>query len=150
MDNVDKTNYYLNIAQQYMKYSNCHHRCYGAVIVRDCTIVSTGYSYVANTKTLYKEVSDCFFDVQHPNLIKEQKQFYTIIHAEAVALKAVSINETMGAKLYLVGQDLMTGEYLEDTKPCIRCLHLIIRAGISQVVSRTSTTTFNVMQLNNK
>lgn len=150
MDVVHKTNYYLDVAQQYMKYSNCHCRCYGAVIVRNDTIISTGYSYVINIRDLIDRPLKGFDYIQHQKFISEQDHHYKIIHAEAVALKAVSINETMDAKLYLVGRDLITGKYLEDTKPCIKCLHLIIRAGIAQVVCRTSATAFNVMQLCNK
>ena len=40
----DKINYYLDIAEMVAKRSTCLRRQYGAVIVRDDEIISTGYN----------------------------------------------------------------------------------------------------------
>ena len=44
MDRVDKENYYLDIAQSVLERSTCLRRKYGAIIVRNDEIVSTGYN----------------------------------------------------------------------------------------------------------
>ena len=44
MERVSKENYYLDIAQTVAERSTCLRRCYGAIIVKDDTIVSTGYN----------------------------------------------------------------------------------------------------------
>ena len=41
---VDKVNYYLNIADAVLERSTCLRRHYGAIIVRNDEIVSTGYN----------------------------------------------------------------------------------------------------------
>ena len=40
----DKTNYYLNIAKAVAERSTCLRRRYGAVIVKNQRIISTGYN----------------------------------------------------------------------------------------------------------
>ena len=44
MNRVDKENYYLDIAQTVLERSTCLRRCYGAIIVKNDEIVSTGYN----------------------------------------------------------------------------------------------------------
>ena len=44
MPRIDKTNYYLDIAQTVSERSTCLRRHYGAIIVQNDEIVSTGYN----------------------------------------------------------------------------------------------------------
>ena len=44
MKRVDKRNYYLNIAEAVLERSTCLRRKYGAVIVNNDEIISTGYN----------------------------------------------------------------------------------------------------------
>ena len=44
MNRVDKENYYLDIAQSVLERSTCLRRKYGAIIVRNDEILSTGYN----------------------------------------------------------------------------------------------------------
>ena len=44
MTRRDKMNYYLDIAQTVAERSTCLRRCYGAILVKDDEIVSTGYN----------------------------------------------------------------------------------------------------------
>ena len=43
MERRDKTNYYLDIAQAVLKRGTCLRRNYGAIIVKNDVIISTGY-----------------------------------------------------------------------------------------------------------
>ena len=44
MERVSKHNYYLDIAETVAERSTCLRRMYGAIIVKDDVIVSTGYN----------------------------------------------------------------------------------------------------------
>ena len=44
MKRIDKENYYLDIAETVLERSTCMRRCYGAIIVKNDEIVSTGYN----------------------------------------------------------------------------------------------------------
>ena len=44
MNRIDKENYYLDIAETVLERSTCLRRCYGAIIVKNDEIVSTGYN----------------------------------------------------------------------------------------------------------
>ena len=42
MKRIDKENYYLDIAETVLERSTCLRRCYGAIVVKNDEIVSTG------------------------------------------------------------------------------------------------------------
>ena len=44
MSRIDKENYYLDIADTVSERSTCLRRCYGAIIVKNDEIISTGYN----------------------------------------------------------------------------------------------------------
>ncbi len=44
MDRIDKINYYLDIAESVLKRATCLRRHYGAIIVKNDEIISTGYN----------------------------------------------------------------------------------------------------------
>ena len=44
MKRIDKENYYLDIAETVLERSTCLRRCYGAIVVKNDEIVSTGYN----------------------------------------------------------------------------------------------------------
>ena len=59
MDRVDKENYYLDIAQSVLERSTCLRRKYGAIIVRNDEIVSTGYNGAPAGMKTCKERGEC-------------------------------------------------------------------------------------------
>ena len=44
MNRISKENYYLNIAQTVLERATCLRRVYGAIIVKNDEIISTGYN----------------------------------------------------------------------------------------------------------
>ena len=44
MERMDKFNYYLDIAETVLERGTCLRRNYGAIIVRNDSIISTGYT----------------------------------------------------------------------------------------------------------
>ncbi|OBZ14203.1 hypothetical protein A8L34_09590 [Bacillus sp. FJAT-27264] len=134
MDRIDKINYYLDIAQTIMDRGTCLHANYGAIIVKDDVIVSTGCS----NKVRQDDASLNQVNSTDPTCCKE--------HAEATAIFAVPRELMLGATLYLMGRDMQTGEILTEG-PCMMCYRLILKARIAWVVNRISPVDYNVVQV---
>lgn len=136
MERVDKTNYYLDIADTVCKRSTCLRRKYGAIIVRNDEIISTGYNGAPRGRKNCDDLKFCLRE----SLSVPSGQRYELcrsVHAEANAIISAARRDMMGATLYLVGRDTATGGYYPETTPCAMCRRLIINAGIAQVVCRT-------------
>ena len=123
--------YYLNIAAVVASRSTCLRRQYGAVIVKDNRIVSTGYNGASNGNPNCCDVGYCWRaekDIPHGERYEECKA----VHAEANAIIKASPEEMYGATLYLAGFE--NGERLVDPKPCMMCQRLIENSGIDRVI----------------
>ncbi len=59
MERIDKINYYLDIAQTVLERSTCLRRNYGAIIVRNDEIVSTGYNGAPRGRINCTELGYC-------------------------------------------------------------------------------------------
>lgn len=53
MERRDKINYYLDLAEAVAQRSTCLRRHFGAVIVKDDEVISTGYSGARGQRKLY-------------------------------------------------------------------------------------------------
>lgn len=135
MDNrTSKQLYYLGIAESVLSRSTCMRRKYGAIIVRNDEIISTGYNGAPRGRQNCSDLDFCMRD--HLNIPSgERYELCRSVHAEANAIISASRRDMIGAVLYLVGRNAKTGEYLEDTTPCSMCRRLIINAGITSVVA---------------
>lgn len=136
MGRIEKENYYLDIAQTVLERSTCMRRCYGAIIVRNDEIVATGYNGAPRGRKNCSDLGCCVREqMQVPR--GERYELCRSVHAEANAIISAARRDMMGATLYLVGRDAVTGDYYPETTPCAMCRRLIINAGIEQVVCRT-------------
>lgn len=128
-----KDEYYLKIAEAVASRSTCLRRQYGAVIVKNDTIVSTGYNGAARGITNCCDMSVCW---REQNNIPHGQQYEKCqaVHAEANAIINASKEEMECATLYLAGFE--NGEPLKDPVPCEMCERLIRNAGIRYVISR--------------
>ena len=59
MERRDKTNYYLDIAETVSKRSTCLRRIYGAVIVNNDEIISTGYVGAPRGRKNCSDLNSC-------------------------------------------------------------------------------------------
>ena len=135
MSRIDKENYYLDIAQTVLERSTCQCAQYGALIVRNDEIVSTGYNGAPRGRSNCIDLGYCIREKM--NIPQgERYELCRSVHAEANAIISAARRDMIGATLYLVGRDAKTGEYYADTTPCAMCRRLIINAGIREVVSR--------------
>lgn len=133
-DRVSKEDTYLNCAEVFAYRSTCLKRKYGAVIVKDDVVISTGYNGSPRGKENCCDVGEC------PRIAKNmhQGEGYGIckaVHAEANALLNCSREQTIGADLYLTGVNPDTSS-IHMAKPCPLCARLIIQAGIRNVYLR--------------
>lgn len=143
MDRTSKENYYLGIADAVQERSTCMRRKYGAIIVRNDEIISTGYNGAPRGRKNCSDLGLCTREaMQIPS--GERYELCRSVHAEANAIISASRRDMIGATLYLVGRDAKTGEPLHDTTSCSMCRRQIINAGISKVVARIGEDDFTI------
>ena len=128
MDRIDKINYYLDIAQTVLERSTCLRRHYGAIIVRNDEIVSTGYNGAPRGRINCTELGYCVRQqLEIPS--GQRYELCRSVHAEANAIISASRSECIGGTLCICGKDAVTGELLRDTTSCSMCRRNIINAG---------------------
>ena len=133
MERVSKENYYLDIAQTVAERSTCLRRCYGAIIVKNDEIISTGYNGAPRGRQNCVDMGFCTREAMKiPS--GERYELCRSVHAEANAIISAARRDTVGSTLYLVGRDARTGELLPNATSCSMCRRLIINAGIKRVV----------------
>ena len=146
MERINKENYYLDIAQTVIERSTCLRRCYGAIIVRNDEIVATGYNGAPRGRKNCCELGRCIREeLSIPS--GERYELCRSVHAEANAIISASRDECIGATLYLVGIDAVTGELLKDATSCSMCRRIIINAGIEKVVIRNTSKEFTTVMV---
>ena len=119
----DKINYYLDIAETVLERGTCLRRNFGAIIVKNDEIVSTGYVGAPRGRLNCCDLGYC--TREKLNIPKGQRyELCRSVHAEANAITklARSSNNSDGSTLYVTAS------------PCIECAKLIIQAGIKRVV----------------
>ena len=143
MERVKKENYYLDIAQTVIERSTCLRRCYGAIIVKNDEIVSSGYNGAPRGRKNCSEMGRCLRE----ELSIPSGQRYELcrsVHAEANAIISAARRECIGATLYLAGIDAKSGKLLHDATSCSMCRRMIINAGISRVIVRNTETEYSI------
>ena len=146
MKRRDKHNSYLDMADVARERGTCLRRNYGAVIVKNDVIVSTGYVGAPRGRANCIDLGPCIR--QKLGIPRgERYEFCRSVHAEANAIIAAPREQMLGATLYLVGRDMSTGELMPDANSCPMCKRLIINAGIEQVVIRRTTDTYDVINV---
>ena len=132
---MSKDKYYLNIADAVLDRSTCLRRKYGAIIVKNDEILSTGYNGAPRGRVNCSELGYC--NREQLNIPSGQRyELCRSVHAEANAIISAARSEILGGTLYLAGRDAKTGELLGDATSCSMCRRLIINAGIEMVVTR--------------
>lgn len=134
MERPGKDEYYLNIAAEVAKRSTCLRRSFGAVIVKDDQIISTGYCGAPRGSINCIDLGHC--PRQEAGVpAGERYELCRSVHAEMNAIIHASRQEMLGATLYLACLNPHTGERIEGTRPCKLCTRMIINAGIALVVT---------------
>ena len=139
MNRTDKINYYLDIAQTVAQRSTCLRRKYGAVIVKNDEIISTGYNGAPRGCTNWSDLGTC--KREELNIPSgERYELCRSVHAEQNAIISASRRDMQGATLYLAGIDAKTNKVLDVAEPCSLCKRFILNSGITHVVMRNGKT----------
>lgn len=131
---ISKVKYYLGIATMVAQRGSCLRRNYGAIIVKDDRIVSSGYTGAPRGRANCCDLGYC----ERENLNIPSGERYELcrsVHAEMNAIVSASSNEMKDATMYIVGIDAKTGEMLSETICCMMCKRMIINAEIANVIT---------------
>lgn len=124
---MSEDDYYLGIAEAVSKRSTCLRRQYGAVIVNNKEIISTGYNGPPRGEvhcTTCKRIGHAHNDGDYITCES--------VHAEMNSIISASRSEMLGATLYLAGFE--NGKII-DAEPCPVCARMIKNAGIKRVIT---------------
>ncbi len=131
----DKINYYLDLADVASQRGTCLRRRYGAVIVKNDEVISTGYVGAPRGR---KNCTDLGYCIRQQLKIPrgERYELCRSVHAEQNAIISAERNKMIGATMYLTGREVSTGEYIKNSCSCSLCKRFIINAGIKNVFIR--------------
>ena len=122
MERRDKVNYYLDLAEMVSQRSTCLRKHYGAVIVNNDEVISTGYVGAPRGRKNCSDIGRCIREELHV----PRGERYELCRRERM----------IGASLYLTGVDARTGGYVEKSSCCSMCKRMVINAGIEHVYIR--------------
>lgn len=105
--------YFMNIADQVATRSTCGRKHVGAVIVRDRTILSTGYN---GSLRGAPHCDDAGHDMENDHCVRT-------VHAEANAIAQAA---KQGVRIDLA-------EIYVTASPCLNCFKLVANAGITKI-----------------
>ncbi len=143
----DKINYYLDIAEAAIGRGTCLRRNYGAIIVKNDQIISTGYVGAPRGRENCCDRGECIRE----KLGVTRGQRYELcrsVHAEANCIISASRNDMIGSTMFLVGKEVSTGEYVKNTTSCTMCQRMIINAGISKLIVRDDIDNYRIIDVN--
>jgi dCMP deaminase len=114
--------YFLTITRQVAERSTCTRAKVGAVIVRDKSILATGYNGAPAGMPHCTEVGCLVYKSQTPDGEVEENCFRTI-HAEINAIAQAARN----------GSAIRDASVYITHSPCIHCLKVLVNTGIKHV-----------------
>lgn len=146
MERRDKINYYLDIAETVSERGTCLRRHFGAILVKNDSILSTGYVGAPRGRKNCSDLGKCIREELHiPR--GERYELCRSVHAEANAIIAAPRSEMLGATLYMACRDAKTGELVPGTNSCSMCKRLIINAGIETVIVRDTREDYRIIRV---
>lgn len=114
--------YFLTITREVAERSTCLRAKVGAVIVRDRSILATGYNGAPAGLPHCTEVGCLIYESRNPDGEIEQNCFRTI-HAEINAITQAARN----------GAAIRDADIYVTHTPCIHCMKVLINTGIRNV-----------------
>ena len=146
MERRDKINYYLDLAEMVSQRSTCLRRHFGAVIVQNDEVISTGYNGAPRGRKNCTDLNYCVR--QQLNVPRgERYELCRSVHAEANAIISASRKEMLGSTLYLVGKECDSGESVASASSCPMCKRQVINAGIMHVIIRDTKDEYRIINV---
>lgn len=141
MERIDKINYYLDIAEATLERATCLRKKWGAVIVKNDEIISTGYNGAPRGRKNCTDLGYCIRE--QLNIPRgERYELCRSVHAEQNAIISATRKDMIGSTMYMVGKNVKTGDYVENSSSCSMCKRAVINAGIEKVIVRDSKTKY--------
>ncbi len=123
--------YFIEISMVISSRSTCLRRRYGAVIVKDNVIVSTGYNGAPRGSVNCVDRGTCRRkELNIP--AGERYELCEAVHAEQNAIINGSPERMKDATIYIAGFE--DGDMFAEGKPCLLCRRMIRNAQIKEVV----------------
>ena len=143
---ISKENYYLDIAETVASRSTCLRKKYGAIIVKNDVIVSTGYNGAPRGRQNCNDIGTCMREKM--NIPRgERYELCRSIHTQANAIINASRERMLGATLYMACIDPKDDALVSGTSSCMMCKRMVITAGIAKVVIRDTATDYRVIDV---
>ena len=121
MTRRDKINYYLDIAESVLKRGTCMRRNFGAIIVKNDEIISTGYVGAPRGRANCSDLGYC--TREKLNIPKgERYELCRSVHAEANAILNSTQSSLKDCTVYVT------------LFPCNECAKLIVQSRIKKVI----------------
>ena len=134
---IEKDDYYIGIARAVSKRSTCLRRQYGAVIVVNDEIVSTGYNGAPRGQENCCDSGVCIRN--ELNVPKgERYELCKALHAEMNAIISAARKDMIGGTMYISGYEADEG--CADPTCCLMCRRFIRNAGIIRVIGNFNGT----------
>ncbi len=144
MERRDKINYYLDLAEIVSQRTTCLRRRYGAVIVKNDEVISTGYVGAPRGRKNCTDLGYCIrTELQIPR--GERYELCRSVHAEANAIISASRDKMLDATLYLTGVEVADGSYVSNSCCCSMCKRMVINAGIKEVIIRDDKDNYRII-----
>ncbi|MCL1964463.1 MAG: deaminase [Firmicutes bacterium] len=142
----DKVNYYLDLAQTVAKRCTCLRRRYGAVLVKNDEVISTGYAGAPRGRANCIDRGECVRSKL--NIPRgERYELCRSVHAEANAIISAPRSAMLGGALYMTCVEPETGALIPGTMSCSMCKRLIINAGIERVYVRDTWEEYRMVEV---
>jgi dCMP deaminase len=135
IERPSKEEYYLRLAEEVAARSTCRRRHFGAVIVKDDQIISTGYVGAPRGTPNCLDLGVCPREAAKVPA-GQRYELCRSVHAEANAIIHAARRDMLDGVLYLACVDAVSGELTPGTRPCKMCTRLIINAGLHEVIVR--------------
>lgn len=146
MERIDKINYYLDIAETVVERGTCLRRNFGAIIVKNDEIISTGYVGAPRERKNCCDLGYC--TREKLNIPRgERYELCRSVHAEQNAIISASRRDTIDSTLYLVGKNYKDHSYVENANPCALCKRMIINSGIKEVIIRDTKKKYRIIKV---
>lgn len=132
MNRISKDEYYLDMAKAVLKRSTCLRRNYGAVIVNNDEVISTGYNGAPRGEINCIDSGVC--EREMLNIPKgERYELCVAVHAEQNAIISAPRDKMLGGTIYIAGMEVANGKDANPA-PCLICRRMLKNAGITKCI----------------
>lgn len=134
---LTKDEYYLSVANAVSMRGTCLRRNYGAIIVKNDRVVSTGYTGAPRGVKNCCDIGKCLRNVLGCKA-GERYDVCCSIHAEMNAIIHGTYSDMVGADMFVSGTERETGKIV-NSLPCYMCFRFIVNSQIGRVIYHTGT-----------